>query len=82
MMRLWNKINFFENYFLVVVVLLGNLLFFYFSVMEAKLAEYRAKKKAETVASERKQKAWNLLTFKFLGSSSSTESDENTGKLF
>ena len=34
--------------------------------MEAKLAEYRAKKSAEQAVVERKSKIWNLFTLKFL----------------
>lgn len=45
--------------------------------MEAKLAEYRARKKAEQDAQVRKDRAWNLLTFRFLRGNVSDPSDED-----
>lgn len=41
--------------------------------MEAKLAEYRAKKQAEAETQERKNKIWDAVTLKFLRSSGSNE---------
>lgn len=47
--------------------------FFFSTLMEAKLADYRAKKKAEKEAEDKKNKAWEWLRF---GSRKDTEDSE------
>ena len=46
--------------------------------MEAKLAEYRAKKSAEKKVAERKNKIWNFFTLKFLSHHDNDKNDTST----
>ncbi len=48
--------------------------------MEAKLADYRAKKKAEQEALERKSKLWDLITFKSWRNEAAGVKNEENGE--
>ena len=50
--------------------------------MEAKLAEYRAKKSAEKKVVERNNKIWNFFTLKFLRSPNDSSNNDLQGVIF
>ena len=50
--------------------------------MEAKLAEYRAKKSAEKKVVERNNKIWNFFTLKFLRRSNDSSNNDLQGVIF
>ena len=50
--------------------------------MEAKLAEYRAKKSAEKKVVERNNKIWNFFTLKFLSRSNDSSNNDLQGVIF